>query len=123
MSRSMPRDRAQRPFPSMMIAMCRGRFPRRRSSSGVTVPLNKVLPSPAAYRPSWPRRPPHGRVGSDLHDLGRLLLQNVVEHGDVPVGELLGLGGQTLGLVLRDRVVVLLVLEVVVDVVPHLPHV
>src|SRR5262245_29060421 len=85
-SRGTPRARAQRPFPSMMIAMCRGRLPRALSCSGVSVRVDNGPPSPID-------------VGSDLHDFRGLLLEQLVEQGDVSVGELLHVAGEALGFI------------------------
>src|SRR3984957_3724248 len=62
--RGMPRDRAQRPLPSMMIATCCG-------ESAIECAENA------------------GLAGSDLHQLLFLLRHGVIDLGHVLVGELL----------------------------------
>src|SRR5262245_6191783 len=97
----------------MMIAMWRGMLPRRSSSSGVRLLVDNGPPGGVPARPR----------GSDLHDLGGLLLEQLVHERDVAIGQLLHVRDEALRVVLRNRPLVLLVLHVLVDVVAHLTHV
>src|SRR5438552_9702740 len=81
-----PRRRAQRPLPSMMIATVCATSGRSPSASGRTrarVQMREMsftAPLAISAQPTW---------HLDLHDVGFLALQQVVDLGDVLVGDLL----------------------------------
>src|SRR5437016_4550052 len=114
-----PRRRAQRPFPSMMIATVSATSGRSPSGSGRTRPrvqmrlISFTAPLAISVQPKWPL---------DLHDVGLFALQEVLDLGHVLVGELLHARlGRTL-LVVADLPVLDELLEVPQDVAPHVPH-
>src|SRR6185436_5658971 len=93
MSRGTPRAFAQRPLPSMMIATCRGMFPRAISASalrGLGVRVGKRSPDRRDRR-------------SDFHDLCSLLLQQLVDLRDEAIRHLLHVAGLALGVVGGQR--------------------
>src|SRR5690242_407366 len=130
--RGTPRAFAQRPLPSMMMATCLGRLPRRINSSGVKARAGNqlsLLPQGAASARSCgtTRNREAGRAArpraSDFHDFRGLLLEEFVHQRDVAIGELLHVRGQALRLVLGDIAVALLGLHVLEHVVAHLADV
>src|SRR5688500_15035549 len=92
--RGIMRSRAQRPFPSMMIATCRGTFSPRRSWARRSAEVGA-----AAVRGTVGRIPV-----SDFHDLGFLRLDQVVDAVDGVVVRLLEILLGVLLLVLGDAV-------------------
>src|SRR5262245_22049006 len=97
----------------MMIATRRGMFPRAISTSAVNalgVRVGKESPDREERR-------------SDFHDLGSLLLQQLVDLPDEAIRHLLHVAGLALRVVGRKRAAVLLVLELLVRVVADLADV
>src|SRR5579862_2261738 len=123
-----PRRRAQRPFPSMMIATLRatsGRSPSgsgrarasvriresRLSTCGFSVTVSRAEPGTG----TWPER-------SHLHDLGLFVLQQVFDLLDVLVGELLDAALRSALLVVADVAVSHELVEVAHHVAADVPH-
>src|SRR6476661_1530538 len=89
--RGMSRSRAQRPLPSMMMATCRGTAPFRRTrDSSSAVVIGNVR-----------------RCASDLHDLGFLRLDQVVDLLDRLVVHLLDVLLEVLLVVLGNAILLL----------------
>src|SRR3990172_4947317 len=100
--RGSPRCRAQRPLPSMMIATCCGTSPL----AGIACVELACVMARASYR----------------HQLRFLLLQQLVDAGDVLVGELLDLVLGPALVVLGDLFLFQRLLEVVVGVAPQVAY-
>src|SRR5262249_3532598 len=105
-ARGSPREAAQRPLPSMMMATCNG--PSDRSGSRL---------AGAAFDIADPLSIPLD--GEDFFFLGR---QQLVDLRDHTVGRLLHVVGETLLIVLGDLVVLLELLDDVEPVAAHMAH-
>src|SRR5262245_1824851 len=103
-SRGTPRAFAQRPFPSMMIATCRGMFPRAIKASAFSALAALGVRVGKGFSGGV-------RLGLHLHHFGRLLLEQVVDQADVAVRHLLDVARLPLRVVGGQRAGVLLVLE------------
>src|SRR5262245_13728809 len=101
-----PCMRAQRPFPSMMIAIARGASSASSCGSGASVTT----------------RGSGARSASDLHDFGFLVLQQLVDRLRVGVGELLHLLLGTPLVVVADVAVPHELLEVTEGISAHLAN-
>src|ERR1700680_154301 len=104
-TRGRCRCRAQRPFPSMMMPICRGRS--ARAGSGTAAGAGGCCIVGLGVRTDVGPQPLRGRRASDLEDLRLLSLSGVVDAGDELVGDLLHLGELAGDLVLADMAVLL----------------
>src|SRR4051794_2155775 len=102
-ARGKPRDAAQRPFPSMMIATCRG-------ASDLSDPC---VAWAAAFDIA------RSLNGQDFLFLRR---QQLIDFNNRPVGGLLHVGSQTLLIVLGNLVILLELLDDVETVATHMSH-
>src|SRR5690349_19818621 len=112
MRRGKPRRSAQRPFPSMMIAMCSG-VGRLSTCSSVGAALGAAgltMLIEAARA-----------AGSNLHDFGLFLPEQLIQRSDVPVRQLLDLGLGLLGVIFGDFVLAFQLFQLVVRLTPDGP--
>src|SRR5579875_1552674 len=103
--RGSPRARAQRPFPSMMMATCRG------------TPCGAAASRSAAARSAG--APAITATPSNLTYVAFLLGKRVVHALDVLIGQLLHLLGPVAPVILADLVLLLVRLDLVHAVPPH----
>src|SRR5439155_7512388 len=91
-TRGRCRCRAQRPLPSMMMPICRGRSGRAGSGIAAGAGGRSIRWVSRTERRVGPPRFAAGRsTGSDLEDLSLLLLSGVVNPTDELIGDLLDL--------------------------------
>src|SRR5277367_3135759 len=101
-ARGRPRDAAQRPLPSMMIATCSGPSDRSCPSvAGTAFDIGRSLD------------------GEDFFFLGR---KQLVDFRDDPVGRLLHVVGEALLIVLGNLVILLELLHGIEPVATHVTH-
>src|SRR5579864_5238131 len=119
----LPRRRAQRPLPSMMIPMWRG-IRSSKIEQSVPVGFTPVGPDYPGFRAGQlPDSPdyPGGRLRSDLHDFLFFASGKPVDALDLGFGDLLQARVGSLGIILGNLAILLQLVDAVQLVAPDVP--